>query len=532
MRSKTPALTFNLNHWFLLSLLLALAACGGESTAPEATAVPETTVPPTSTSSPPPSVTPPPAATEVVATVEPTVEPTEAPITLMTDLVAWYAFDGSAEDQSPNSNDGTVSGATPINDRFGNPDSAYRLDGQDDFIVVPHDDSYALRSFTTLSAWFYYEPQAEDRTFYTIFEKTDPDRGGHSRWGFWTLGNQAEFCIQPNNGDFHYCEDTLSGLKENSWNHIVGTWDFERIAIYLNGELEVEQDLPKAGISSTNHELYFGTDPHAEPPVFIKGAIDDVRIYKRALSPDEVIELYILESEGMLTEAPEVEPHTPVLVSETVTISSVDDLEIVATFSTDAASPAQQPGVLLLHMLNSRRDAWDPLVPALQEAGYAVLAVDMRGHGETGGSQDWEMADLDMDVLLSWLGNQPGVDETRLATIGGSIGANMALRAASDWQPDDPEREVGAVVMLSGGLDYRGVTTADALAEVGERPVLIVAAEGDSYAANSARALYEQAPDGNQLIIYDGSAHGTRLLEAEPEMIPAIIEFLGETIDK
>ncbi|NJL95688.1 MAG: hypothetical protein HC915_19140 [Anaerolineae bacterium] len=59
------------------------------------------------------------------------------------------------------------------------------------------------------------------------------------------------------------------------------------------------------------------------------------------------------------------------------------------TLSGDSYRPAGEgpfPAVLLLHMLNSDRSAWQPLVPALLEQGIYVLAVDLRGHGMTGGA--------------------------------------------------------------------------------------------------------------------------------------------------
>jgi hypothetical protein len=49
-------------------------------------------------------------------------------------LVAYYSFDGNANDQSGNGHDGSVNGATLTTDRFGTPNSAYSFDGIDDYI--------------------------------------------------------------------------------------------------------------------------------------------------------------------------------------------------------------------------------------------------------------------------------------------------------------------------------------------------------------------------------------------------------------
>ena len=455
--------------------------------------------------------------------------PTPEPLTLETELVAHYLFDGSADDVSGNSNHGQLNGDPAFTtDRFGNPDGAFQLDGVDDYIAIAHDTSYAPTSRLTLSTWFFYEPQPSSSTYYTIMEKSDPERGGHSRWGFWTIGNQAEFCIQPTSVQFQYCLDTVDGLLENGWNHIVGSWDTQNQALYLNGVLQVAQTYSRDGISSTAFDLFIGTDLYNDTVLYTVGAIDDVRIYRRGLSAEEVARLYALESDGMgasevVEEVGEVE-EAVVPVDERVEIAGVDGLRIVGDLRSDGGSP--QPAVLLLHMLNNRRQSWDPLVPELLAAGYTVLAIDMRGHGETGGSMDWSLAEEDLRLVFDWLQARPEVDADHVAVIGASIGANMALRTGVN------DAAAAAVIMLSGGLDYRGVTTDDALVAYGDRPVLIVAAEGDGYAANSAETLHaQQAELGNsQLIIYDGSAHGTSLFAAQPGIIPTLVEWLDQTI--
>ena len=66
-------------------------------------------------------------------------------------LVAYYPFNGNANDESGNGYDGTIYGAELTEDRFGNPDSAFDFDGIDDKIVTPVIDG----QFKTISLWFY-----------------------------------------------------------------------------------------------------------------------------------------------------------------------------------------------------------------------------------------------------------------------------------------------------------------------------------------------------------------------------------------
>jgi len=70
-----------------------------------------------------------------------------------TGLVAYYPFNGNANDASGNGNNGIVNGATLTADRFGNPNSAYSFNGASDYIRVPNSNSLQLTNDFTLSAW-------------------------------------------------------------------------------------------------------------------------------------------------------------------------------------------------------------------------------------------------------------------------------------------------------------------------------------------------------------------------------------------
>ena len=72
-------------------------------------------------------------------------------------LVAYYPFNGNANDQSGNGNNGTVTGATLTNDRFGNSNSAYQFDGVDDRVVITSNNLPSGNSARSVSAWFYTE---------------------------------------------------------------------------------------------------------------------------------------------------------------------------------------------------------------------------------------------------------------------------------------------------------------------------------------------------------------------------------------
>ncbi len=207
------------------------------------------------------------------------------------------------------------------------------------------------------------------------------------------------------------------------------------------------------------------------------------------------------------TPAPEIPANTEPISD--MTINADDGTPIAATlYLPDGTGPF--PGVILLHMLGSNRAAWgdDGLTSTLTDAGYALLAVDMRGHGGTPGERDWAAIEQDMYKVWQTFTELEQVDAGRTAVIGASIGSNMAL-VTGDNIP-----EIKTVILLSPGLDYRGVTTDDHVVSYGDRPLLIVASEEDSYSADSSRTLEELAANGRSLILQD-AGHGTFMLFRE-----------------
>lgn len=166
------------------------------------------------------------------------------------------------------------------------------------------------------------------------------------------------------------------------------------------------------------------------------------------------------------------------------------------------AQPEPSVGILLLHMNNSDRNGWSAFVPYLLEAGYSVLAVDMRGFGQTGGTRDFELAQTDVQTWLDWLKSQENI--TGIAVVGASVGAGIGLIGCAN----DPD--CLGVVALSPGEDFFGVMPADAVQNgLTDRPMLLVASHGDTDSADAVRAFAQVATGVFTLQMYDRSQHGT-----------------------
>lgn len=216
-----------------------------------------------------------------------------------------------------------------------------------------------------------------------------------------------------------------------------------------------------------------------------------------------------------------------------MTLTTADGARLAATFYPVAADVP--PGLVLVHMLGSSRAGWEPFAARAQQLGYACIAFDMRGHGQSAAPQgaaqsyrnftydDWLGVLNDIDAAKQALLDK-GAGPENIAIVGASIGANLALLYAAR-HPDIP-----AVVMVSPGLDYKGLRTEEAVAEYGKRPLLLMSSEGDSYSASSCTTLKRAAPGLCELREYPGAAHGTSLLDASTNALEQIFLWLKPII--
>ncbi|MBN2480760.1 MAG: hypothetical protein JXB19_03400, partial [Bacteroidales bacterium] len=201
-------------------------------------------------------------------------------------LVAYYPFNGNANDESGNGYDGTVCGATLTNDRFGMANKAYLFTAANSNHITINSSvgNFGLSNFT-ISAWVKRNSEAG----YEIFtQRSAPFR--NSSW--WELGWGSFFV----NENLAYestvninVEDTL---RNNVWYHFVGVRDTTTVKFYLNGVLldtNTTQQILNID-NQTNAEI--GCHFFESPLQCFDGIIDDIRLYNRALSDTEIRLMY------------------------------------------------------------------------------------------------------------------------------------------------------------------------------------------------------------------------------------------------
>lgn len=212
---------------------------------------------------------------------------------------------------------------------------------------------------------------------------------------------------------------------------------------------------------------------------------------------------------------------------QTLVFASDDGFHLTGTML--APEIEHPPGLILVHRYAGDRDGWAGFAQAARALGMLVLAVDLRGHGDSrirNGEPvhyrqipDWHEALLDIRAAKDVLFDH-GAHPDNLAIAGEGFGANLALHYALK----DPD--IQAVVMLSPGLDYQGLRTEGLIQELTDCPTLLMTAEGDAYAAMSADALHTAAPVFSELRSWSGAAHGTGLFAAHPESVNFVLRWL------
>lgn len=182
------------------------------------------------------------------------------------------------------------------------------------------------------------------------------------------------------------------------------------------------------------------------------------------------------------------------------------------------------PGIILLHQRGKDKSSWGSFPAKLVSEGFAVIAIDLRGHGETLGPNGQaipldSLSDADYQAMLydvgaahAYLAQQKGVDGDRVGIIGASIGANLGLLYAAQ------DRRIRTVVALSPGLDYKSLKPLAAMKGLDKRPLFLLASKGDKASLDCIHTLEQAAVKEAPVSLreFDGSAHGTDLLSTQP----------------
>lgn len=212
--------------------------------------------------------------------------------------ILYYPFDGNALDNSGNNYHGTIFGATFVNDRFGNSNSAAYFDGIDDYIDLPNLIELKPNLPISFSFWIRYDSDdANDRdVFNTSFEE-DINTGVY----FNSQQSTGNFAINYGDGSSNYISSTRRTYVSNQ---PINTGEWQHIAIIIldQSDMKIYVDCIEygGGYSGTGGNLQYsdtsGSIGRHDRDLgslanYFKGAIDDFKYWNRELTEQEILNM-------------------------------------------------------------------------------------------------------------------------------------------------------------------------------------------------------------------------------------------------
>ena len=173
-----------------------------------------------------------------------------------------------------------------------------------------------------------------------------------------------------------------------------------------------------------------------------------------------------------------------------------------------------ETAVVLAHMRDSTKDAWIDVAIALARNGFTAFPFDFR-HNSEGKTLDKE---LDVDLTAA-IAEMRARGAAKVFVAGASMGATAALKVGA-------EQKLDGIIAVSPSPTFGELDATAAVGNLDEPSLFITARDDDPYAKET--ELLSKAADG-ELVLFDGDAHGTDLLQEHGDKFTAaIIRFVKD----
>ncbi len=217
--------------------------------------------------------------------------------------------------------------------------------------------------------------------------------------------------------------------------------------------------------------------------------------------------------------------------TKNIAFTTQDQCEIRGTMYVPEASNGG--AIICLHQLRLDRSTYDHFAHEMATRGFYVLAIDLRGHGESTNIQGKTLTHesmteddfrkipgLDVESAKSFLMHEYKINPESIGLVGASIGANAALISAGR------NPQTSFVVALSPGIDYRGIQPGNDVSQI-QKPVLLLTSQEDTYSAASCNELFPRIPaQEKQIQVVETNEHGTNLFH-DPELEKFVCDWIS-----
>ncbi len=196
---------------------------------------------------------------------------------------------------------------------------------------------------------------------------------------------------------------------------------------------------------------------------------------------------------------------------------------------------AKYPLVVLLHSIGYSSKYWLDMPSQFNQAGFAVLAVDFRGHGSSTYDKNFKkkywlyMSEKsyleypsDILSLIQYMGeNYKNISISHMVIVGADIGANTAVLVA-----DKMKVKPKAIVLLSPSTKFKGLYIPISLANLGSTPILVGISGKDKYSISQANYLKRFAQGEFTIKAYPNGGIGILMLKVNPGMNVDIVNWV------
>lgn len=221
---------------------------------------------------------------------------------------------------------------------------------------------------------------------------------------------------------------------------------------------------------------------------------------------------------------------------QAVSLLAVDRYRLLGSLHRPSGLPEDRelPAVIVVHPIAHDREDDDHLIASLLERGFAVLSMDLRGHGRSYETpdqrvlmpsviqpQDVRKMVTDQKLLVEYLVRQPGIDKERIGIVGTGLSALIAAEAAAD------DERIGAVGLVGPSASYFGLSGEEGLERLADRPAWIGTSSTNKGWLERAQGLARLGGGERTLATYEANLPRTSMLLDLPELTGDLATWLA-----